>query len=319
MQLPSEFWGIDAGSKELVVARAGQTAVLTLVNRRTAIRAWLEHLPGDAHLGIEATGRYHLVLARLAVQRGLKVFVLDARRIRAYSHALGHRGKTDRLDAVAIAEYLAATYRQLRPYLPPTPIQRRIDTMLRRRCGLVEIRTRLRQMARALPGARGQLERVVDPLDRLIDSLQQQATDLTRREPGHAQTMHRLETIPSFGPLVSVALSNLFERVHFDCADRAVAFVGLDPRPADSSHRHGRRRLTKRGPGELRRLLHLAAMSAAKTTLWKPFYQHDRQRGLATTEALVILSRRLLRTAWAITSRGTTFDPLRVRGPRPAP
>jgi len=83
-------------------------------------------------------------------------------------------------------------------------------------------------------------------------------------------------------------------------ADAFVAFTGLDPRPDDSGQHHGKRRLSKRGPPELRRRLYLAALSAIKTKVWRSLYEHYRAKGLSSTAALVILARRIARTAWSI-------------------
>jgi transposase len=94
-------------------------------------------------------------------------------------------------------------------------------------------------------------------------------------------------------------------------ADAFAAFTGLDPRPDDSGQRRGKRRLSKRGPAELRRLLYLAAMSAIKTKTWRPLYEHYRAKGLSSTATLVILAR----TAWSIYTYKTVFDPARLTNP----
>ena len=70
-----------------------------------------------------------------------------------------------------------------------------------------------------------------------------------------------------------------------------VAFVGYDTRVQDSRQKSGRRHLSKRGPAELRRLLFVAAMAAAKTKNWKPIYAHYRAKGLSTTAALCVIAR----------------------------
>jgi transposase len=75
----------------------------------------------------------------------------------------------------------------------------------------------------------------------------------------------------------------------------------------------GKRRLSKRGPAELRRLLFNAAMAAARTRVWKPVYEHYRARGLPTTAALVILARKIARIAWSIHRYHTSFDPQRLK------
>ena len=64
----------------------------------------------------------------------------------------------------------------------------------------------------------------------------------------------------------------------------------------------------------MRRLLYVAAMAAAKTKLWKPVYEQYRAKGLSTTAALVVIVivRRIARTAWSVYSHKTEFDPKRV-------
>jgi transposase len=100
----------------------------------------------------------------------------------------------------------------------------------------------------------------------------------------------------------------------FHSSDALIAFLGYDPRANDSGHHRGRRRLSKRGPAEMRRLLYAAAMAAARTKAWKPFYERDRARGLSSTEAIIVLARRLARTAFSIARHNTTFDPARLTG-----
>ena len=118
--------------------------------------------------------------------------------------------------------------------------------------------------------------------------------------------------INGVGAVVGSILVNALERVPLRSADAFVAFTGLDPRPMESGQYRGRRRLSKRGPSELRRLLYLAAMSASKTKTWQPLYDHYRAKGLSSTTALVILARRIARTAWSIYTHKTEFDPKRL-------
>ena len=73
--------------------------------------------------------------------------------------------------------------------------------------------------------------------------------------------------------------------------------------------------LVESKPGELRRLLYLAALSAAKTKPWRPLYEHYRAKCLSSTAALVILARRIARTAWSIYTYKTEFDPARLTNP----
>ena len=58
-------------------------------------------------------------------------------------------------------------------------------------------------------------------------------------------------------------------------------------------------------------LLYVAAMSAKKTKAWKPLFEHYRAKGLSSTAVLVILARRIARTAWSLYTYKTEFDPAR--------
>ena len=107
------------------------------------------------------------------------------------------------------------------------------------------------------------------------------------------------------------ALISVFERLGPCSADAVIAMTGFDPRPMDSGRKTGARRLSKRGPAELRRLLYVAAMSAARTSSWKPFYLAQRAKGLPTTAALVVLARKLVRVAFSLFKQQKLFDPLR--------
>lgn len=81
----------------------------------------------------------------------------------------------------------------------------------------------------------------------------------------------------------------------------------------ESGRYSGRRKLTKQGDPEIRRLLHNAAMSAARTKRWKEIYLGYLARGLKKTEALTILARKLARIAFALMQTQTAYQPQEVR------
>ena len=86
----------------------------------------------------------------------------------------------------------------------------------------------------------------------------------------------------------------------------------------DSGKHKGKRRLTKQGDGEYRRLLHNAAMAARRSIYYQPIYDAARARGYSTTAALVIVARKLARLAFALLRSQTSFDPNRLKGACPA-
>lgn len=188
-------------------------------------------------------------------------------------------------------------------------IVQKLDQLLTRRAKLVKVRgmfsqsfTGLTDFSREIKQMRAQINRLLDKLDVLIQVA-------TYTLPNGAVESARLQKIPGIGLLTSSYLLSVFTRVPFSNSDAVIAFAGLDPRANDSGTKTGRRRLSKRGPSEMRRLLYNAAMSGSKTATWNPMYERARAAGKTTTESLIIVARKLARVAFGLFKTHSAFDP----------
>lgn len=315
MQTPTEGLGIgaDVAKDEIVVACSEESFVVRKVaNQRTALRAFLKGLPAGSRISMESTGSHHEALAEAAHELGFIVFVLNPKDVRHYAKALRLRGKTDRVDAQLIARMIAHEHAKLHAWIPPTPEQREMARLLKRRAKLSSLRQALGMSLKGLDGFAADLKALRARFDQLIARLDQRVQALLEASPDRKQRLTHLRTIDGLGPVLSAARVNTLERVPLKSADAFVAFTGLDPRPDDSGQHRGRWRLSKRGPAELRRLLYVAAMSAKKMKACKPLFEHYRAKGLSSTAAPVILARRIARTAWSIYTYKTDVDPARL-------
>lgn len=300
--------GVDVASAHLDVAVHGRPGVLRLANTDAAIAKWLRTLPVGSTVALESTGRYHERLALAAHAKGFVVYLLNPRDVRHYARAMGMRGKTDRLDAQILARYAQREASELRAWTPPSAELRRLDELVRRRGTLVKHRAAIKQSAADCAEMRAQMAALLEQFDLLIDALEgqiaQAAADLNLDSEG----FERITSVPGIGLLSGSVLLGLFQRLADRGADAVIAFMGFDPRPMDSGQKVGQRRLSKRGPAEWRRLLFNAAMSASRTKAWKPYYEHERAKGLSRTAALVVLARRLVRVAFGLFKSQSQFD-----------
>jgi transposase len=309
--------GVDVSSREIVTAWAhANKPPQTVANHRKGILTWLGQLPTDAVIGMEATGRFHQLLADEAVARGHTVYVINPKHLAAYARGIGQRGKTDPLDAQVIARYVDRERDQLHPYVAPTALQRALRNLLSQRAGLVRHSGAIKQNLQATQAGGGALKRAqqkaLQSLSALIAEID---AELKRTVAAHAELdirRRQLQQITGIGFLNSMALTHRFDRTPFANSDAVVAAYGLDPKPRDSGKHVGKRYLTKQGNPEDRRLIYLAAQSATKTTLFKPYYAALIARGFATTEAIVIIARKILRIAFAVWTSGKPFDPTKI-------
>jgi transposase len=305
--------GADVDSRFIVIACAARSfATQRIANERGAIRAWLRSVPRGSRLGLESTGSYHELLADLAHAAGLQVFVLNPRDLRRYAQAVGQRGKTDRIDAEMIARYIAREYAELHAYLPPSKEQRALARLINRRGTLVVARGTVTQSLRGVPGLDTELRDLAACFDRLIHRVEHLMQGALQQLPAAQQAAQQITTIPGFGPLGSTCLGHTLTRLPYANSDAVIAQTGFDPRPEDSGQKHGRRRLSKRGPSEQRRVLFNCARAASRTRHWQPYYAAQLAKGLSSTAATVILARKMVRVAFAVVKHNQPFDPERV-------
>lgn len=299
--------GVDVAKAELAVYRADLDRLQVVNNSCQAIKAWLSTLPARSVLAIEATNVYHLEVIKQAHADGHPVYVVDGYRLNHYRQGIGKRAKTDASDARLLARYLAHERDGLQPWSPPPAAYRHLQQLLRRRAALVKMRVALRQSFDE-PALAAMLKPVLAQLQQLEKQLERSLVRVAR-EAGLADSIKRCGALEGIGPLTACALNMAYLRGHFRHSDAFIAFLGLDVRVRDSGRSRGRRKLTKQGDPELRRLLHNAAMAASRSAIWKPFYQRHLDRGLTRTQALVALARKLARVAFALIRQKTDYQP----------
>lgn len=308
MQSISMIHGVDVAKDELIVQCADQTALVRLGNNASAIRCWLRQLPKGSIVAMESTGKYHQLLARLAHAAGMQVYVLNARRLYFYARGLEMRAKTDRLDAGVIARYVAEHRDKLHLWQPASDAHGRLDELIRRRAVAVVKRESIRQSLGDCKDLREEFRKLDRALAAFVHCVDRKIDELLRADEQLRSARTLIDGVIGFGPVGSAALTVLLERVPFATSDALVAYSGWDPRPDDSGRKRGKRRLTKAGPAYLRKQWFMVGFSAARAKALQPMYQALLARGLATTEATVILARKLLRAAYSVWKNKRPFD-----------
>ncbi|NTZ99213.1 IS110 family transposase [Pseudomonas koreensis] len=300
--------GVDVAKNELVIYQAELDLLETISNDKAAIKKWLKALPAPVDLAIESTNIYHLAFADLAHEAGCTIYMVGGYELSHYRKGVNVRAKTDALDAKLLARYLKNEYGELHPWIPPSPLYRRLLSLFRRRAALVQARVGLVQSWKNEPLLKNAFAEQVASMQRL-ETLVEKMINEQLKEAGLLAQLTRCTKVEGVGFLTGARLIVAFERGDFRNADAFIAFLGMDLRVSQSGQKDGRRSLTKRGDPEARRLLHNAAMSASRTPAWKGFYEEQRARGFSATQALVILARKLARVVFALLKGQSEYQP----------
>ena len=308
VSVPKPIVGVDVAKNELVIYQAELDLLETISNDKAAIKKWLKALPAPVDLAIESTNIYHLAFADLAHEAGCTIYMVGGYELSHYRKGVNVRAKTDALDAKLLARYLKNEYEELHPWVPPSPLYRRLLSLFRRRAALVQARVGLVQSWANEPLLKSAFAKQVASMQRL-ETLVEKMIKNQLEEAGLLTQLKRCTKVEGIGFLTGARLIAAFERGDFRNADAFIAFLGMDLRVSQSGQKDGRRSLTKRGDPEARRLLHNAAMSASRTPAWKGFYEEQRARGFSTTQALVILARKLARVVFALLKGQSEYQP----------
>lgn len=302
--------GIDVAKRELVIFNWINEQRATIENDARSIRAFLRSLSGSVSIGLEPTSHYHREVAEQAAALGHQVYLVNPRQLVHYREGINRRNKTDAEDAYLLARFVAKEANELRAFTPQCAQAQQLWALLKRRAGVVAARKQLQQSLSDLKlSAKAMFTQFAALLRRIDKRLNALAQAL-----GWSEDVKRCRSIPGIGPLNAMALVAAFHRGTFASGDAFVAFMGLDVRVRESGTYKGKRRLSKRGDAELRRLLYCAAIPARSHDPFARYHQKQLDKGLSKIAANVILSRKLARIAFAILSNRTTFNSTPKKG-----
>lgn len=294
--------GIDVSKSVLSCALDGQ--VEEFANDEAGIEKMLAWSKGARAWCMEATGRHHVKLADKVASLGGRCLVVNPGHAKKYLGFVDSRAKTDKIDALGLARLAEREGENLRPYkIVPSQVQKARDLLVQRRA-LTEARVALEQVAEQTGG--GRLDEAIAAMRRSVHALGKELETALKGYPGYEY----LRSIPSIGPMSAAILVCTLERGEFATSDSLVAFAGLDPRPRDSGRNRGKRKLSHQGDAQLRTILFMAARAGARRGYFAPYYQAQKDKGLSSTEAAVILARKLLRVAWSVYKQQKPFEPL---------
>jgi len=307
--------GFDVSKDELVAVmitkRGKVTASFAIPNQEESIDVFLDeqtHLHPHLTMGCEATGEYHLLLAKACLRKAIPFVLLNPIVTKQFTRATVRKKKTDLSDAEVIAKcILQGEGERLLPTSFGTA-----KPVLRSAMRLAEMAVAVSHMQKRFVehywGEMGVQEELASLHEVMQKSIARLRTLGAERVDHQSATL--LSSIPGIGPAISASLIAEIEDVErFDRPESLIAYAGLDPRVRQSGISLTRNaKLTKRGSPYLRRAAYLAASIAQRhDPELKAYYLKKRAEGKRYKEATVANARHLLNRVYAVWKRGTPY------------
>lgn len=294
--IPRCFIGCDVGKAEIIVFDSNNGCTTRLANAPEALAAFAAGLDPASLVICETTGGYEAALLDALVGAGRAVHRADARKVKAFIRSLGTLGKTDALDARALARYGQERHDRLSRWQPQERCRDRLHAMVMLRGELVGQRVAFSNRLQA-PGAdwmKERLRRILHSLQEEIAGLEADIQALIAANEPLARATRTLQGIAGIGPTTATALVALMPELGTLERRCAAALAGLAPHPRQSGKAEGYRR-TRGGRPEVRKALFMAALAAVRhNPTLSAFYKRLRDNGKKPLVALTAVMRKLI-------------------------
>jgi len=256
---------------------------------------------------VEATGKWHRQVHRSLHASALPVAVVDPFRVRMFAKAQGILAKTDRLDARVLAQFAAVMAPAVRP--PAPEVMQELAELVQAREAAVAEETALKNQLSAAAGSflKRQLKRRIDRIAKDVAGLADEILRRIEAEEGLARRYAILTSIVGFGPAVAATLIACLAELG-TCSRRQIAMLaGLAPIADQSGERQGVRVIWG-GRSGVRRILYLAAISAARYDPGlKAFFSRLTANGKPAKVAIIAVARKLIVLANTLISENRLY------------
>ncbi len=293
---PSRILGCDVGKAAIVVFDSRDGTTCTIANQPDALAAFAAGLDHDCLVVCEATGGYEDALLAALAAAARPAHRADARKVKAFIRSFGTLGKSDALDARALARYGAERQASLPRWRAPDPARERLQILVRTRADLVGQKSACANRLKA-PGAepvRSMLEALRACLGEQIAAIEAAIAQALRAIADFARLEAALRSIRGIGPATAATLIALMPELGTIGRRQAAALAGLAPHPRQSGANDAYRR-TRGGRPEIKQALFMPAITAARRDpAMKLAYQRLIAHGKKPIVAVTAIMRRII-------------------------
>ena len=309
----NEIFGVDI-SKDVFDVYGSKSGHNQFKNAASGFMFFLKNLPKKSLVVMEATGYYHYSLAQFLFKQGVLVSVVNPLSVKRFIQMKLAKVKTDKSDAKAICEY--GQINEVPLYTALTDVQSECLQLFRLLDSYLKKRTMTKNKLHGeavldIPSKHvyRSLTRNKKHLDTEIASIETKLLSLVKQDQQAQLTL--LKSIPGLGvktALFLIVITDGFTK--FETAAQLCSYVGITPtiRQSGSSVR-GRSSISKVGNKKLRNLLFLCSFSACKhNKSCREIYERIVNKGKSKKLALIAVSNKLLKQAFAIAKSGNPYD-----------
>jgi transposase len=299
MGMEPNYVGIDVSKAWLDVGSWPDAQSVQVSNDAAGVAELVQRLSASQPCAVvlEASGGLETLVAGELHAAGLTVAVVNPRQVREFARSLGRLAKTDRLDALVLAQFAQSAHSngRLLPLEFHDQAQAELKALVARRrqlVGFLVAETNRRQQAPKV--VRKSIVQTIKGLKKALAEVEQQLREVVQSSPTQQAKAKLMTAVPGVGAQLSVTLIAELPELGRLGRREIAALVGVAPHAHESGKFKGRRMIWG-GRARVRTMLYMASLSAVRhNPVLRVCYQGLLDRGKAKKLALVACMRKLL-------------------------
>lgn len=307
------FVGMDIAKDHIDIGTWPEQRHWQVPNQTEGIAQLVDELAAlaPASIVLEASGGYEQEAAATLGSAGLPVVVVNPRQVRDFAKATGQLAKTDRLDAMILAQFAEAVKPEIRP-LPDAATEELRLLLVRRSQVVAMITAEKNRLKLAGPAVRKHIKAHIAWLEGQRDGLDRELRTRLKQSPIWREKEQLLRSVTGIGPVASITLLAVLPELGTLSHKQIASLAGLSPIARDSGTLRGKRTIWG-GRARVRQGLYMATVSATKhNAVIRAFYQRLIAAGKPPKVALTACMRKLLTILNAMLRTHTPWDPARA-------
>ena len=304
--------GLDVAKRKIdaCIRSAGlRVSMPSTPEGQAELMAWLRtNRVGRAVM--EASGGYERPWAEALRAAGIKVGIVDPKRVRHFAKAAGRLAKNDPIDAETIA-WFAETFPDAETP-PHDPAREEINRLVQARTVLTKLEDQITQQREhrqpaIVTQAHAAIAKIVRVERRKLDAA---IAAKIKANQGFAERAELITSVPGLAKQTVAGIIAWLPELGHVTNQAAAALVGSAPYDDDSGEHKGQRHI-KGGRRKLRNLLYMPVMGAATqhNPVLKAYYQRLRARGKEAKVALIACMRKLVVILNTMLARNQKWNP----------
>lgn len=263
----------------------------------------------------ESTGIYNGPLRRVCAELNISLWEEHALKIKRASTDM--RGKSDRKDAMRIAEYLVRYRDKAILYTHPSPVLQSLDQLNKVRETLVgqklALKNQLCESKSFDPEGHKILSKhyaqMILKIESLLRKVELEIQDLLNQNKEIQQNINLMKGVPGVGKQTALQFIIYTQNfTAFKSVKHLACYAGVVPFQNESGTVIKRARVSKMASKKLKSVLHMAALAAVRTkSELREYYIKQVSKGKNKMSALNAVRNKILQRVWAVIQRQTPY------------